>query len=252
MRTLHIAPGDSAGGSIVQTMRELGRDDEVLRFLDDLSCGPIEPDLPSVRATWWEPYYEEREIEGELKAFWDRALTTDERLVVWVSRHSAREYAFFLAWVDRLGERPYSVIDVTGRTLPGQTRPLSSVGYMPPYQLKAVLGSERALTGKEKVDARRLWLQLRKENASFRIVTPEGMASAPVDYFDPFLMAHAKTEWQRSLRLVHETIGTTSEPYHQVDNIMLLARVVALVSEGKLLADGDPWDMIKCRVRLPT
>jgi hypothetical protein len=28
-------------------------------------------------------------------------------------------------------------------------------------------------------------------------------------------------------------------------------RLVALVEEGKLLADGDPWDMRACRVRLP-
>jgi hypothetical protein len=32
---------------------------------------------------------------------------------------------------------------------------------------------------------------------------------------------------------------------------MLLARVVALIGEGKLLADGDPWDIFSCRVRLP-
>jgi hypothetical protein len=39
--------------------------------------------------------------------------------------------------------------------------------------------------------------------------------------------------------------------YMQVGDMMLLARVVALVGEGKLLADGDPWDMRSCRVRLP-
>ena len=40
-------------------------------------------------------------------------------------------------------------------------------------------------------------------------------------------------------------------PYMQVDNVMLLARLVALVEERKLLADGDPWDVWACRVRLP-
>jgi hypothetical protein len=46
-------------------------------------------------------------------------------------------------------------------------------------------------------------------------------------------------------------MGYNSEPYMQVGDMMLLVRVVALVSEGKLLADGDPWDMRSCRVRLP-
>ena len=32
---------------------------------------------------------------------------------------------------------------------------------------------------------------------------------------------------------------------------MLMMRVVALVEAGKLLADGDPWDMRACRIRLP-
>lgn len=41
------------------------------------------------------------------------------------------------------------------------------------------------------------------------------------------------------------------EPYIQVGDTILLARLVALVEEGKLLADGDPWDMRACRVRLP-
>jgi len=26
---------------------------------------------------------------------------------------------------------------------------------------------------------------------------------------------------------------------------------MALIDEGKLLAEGDPWDMHACRVRLP-
>jgi hypothetical protein len=46
-------------------------------------------------------------------------------------------------------------------------------------------------------------------------------------------------------------MGLTSEPYFQVGDIMLLARVMALIGEGKLLAEGDPWDMHSCRVRLP-
>ena len=41
------------------------------------------------------------------------------------------------------------------------------------------------------------------------------------------------------------------EPYIQVGDLTLMTRVVALVEAGKLLADGDPWDMRACRIRLP-
>jgi hypothetical protein len=51
MKTLHIAPGDSAGGSLIRAIRDAGRDDQVLPFRDDLSCGPIGSDDPSARAS---------------------------------------------------------------------------------------------------------------------------------------------------------------------------------------------------------
>src|ERR1700726_3397331 len=107
MRTLHIAPGDSAGGSLRAAIRDAGGDDEVLGWRDDLSCGPIASDDPAARAKWWAPFYGDQDIEGDLKRFWDRIATTDDRLVVWFGRHSASELAFFLAWTDRLGDRPY-------------------------------------------------------------------------------------------------------------------------------------------------
>src|SRR5579864_4819148 len=115
MRTLHIAPGDSAGGSLKRAIQNAGRDDDVLSWPDDLSCGPIASDNCSGRAKWWAPFYGDRDIEGDLNRFWGRIATTGDRLVVWFGRHRASELAFFLAWTDRLGDRPYEYVDVTGR-----------------------------------------------------------------------------------------------------------------------------------------
>src|ERR1700694_2291601 len=98
MRTLHIAPGDSAGGSLKRAIQDAGRDDDVLSWPDDLSCGPIASDEPSARAEWWAPFRGDRDIEADLKAFWERVSTTDDRLVVWFGRRSASELAFSLAW----------------------------------------------------------------------------------------------------------------------------------------------------------
>ena len=75
------------------------------------------------------------------------------------------------------------------------------------------------------------------------------MTSAPIDCFDEFLLKRASSEWERSLRIVSEVMGIDAEC--QVGDVMLLARIVALVEAGKLLADGDPWDMIRTRVRRP-
>jgi hypothetical protein len=46
-------------------------------------------------------------------------------------------------------------------------------------------------------------------------------------------------------------MGHNMEPYFQTGDVMLLTRVVALVEAGELLAEGDPWDMRACRIRLP-
>jgi Protein of unknown function/Domain of unknown function (DUF1835) len=258
--TLHIAPGHSAGGSLRQAIRDAGRGVEVLFFRDDLSCGPIDSEDIAARVAWWTQFHGDWETEAApLKAFWERVATTDDRLVVWFGRHSALEQAFFLAWADRLGERPYSIIDVTGLRLPSNrhdssralSQPTPAVSIMPPYQLRSLVGSERQVAAREAEEARRQWRRLKAENAPFRVVTPAGLVSAPVDHFDSLLMERVATEWRKVARVIGDTMALNSEPYFQTGDIMLLARVIALIDEGKLLAEGDPWDMHSCRVRLP-
>src|SRR5438105_4109609 len=159
---LHIAPGDSAGGSLRRAIWDAGRDDKVLSWLDDLSCGPIASDDPSARAEWWAPFHGDRDIEADLKTFWEHVWTTDDRLIVWFGRHSARELAFSLAWAHRLGERPYDIIDVTGLRFPfrredgspAMSAPAEAVGLLNPERLRTLLGSEKPATAQHNAEAR--------------------------------------------------------------------------------------------------
>ena len=112
MKVLHVAPGDSAGGSLREALRLAGYQQDVLSFTDDLSCGPIAWGTSRERAAWWSHVHEPR-LEDDLETFWLRLETANERLVVWFGRHSASELAFFLALADRLGDRPYDIVDVT-------------------------------------------------------------------------------------------------------------------------------------------
>lgn len=258
MGTLHIAPGDSAGGSLQSTIRDSGRNEEVLPNLDDLSCGPIDSDDPSAREAWWARLYETEEVRGDLKAFWDRVMKSDERLVVWFGRHSASELAFFLAFAHRIGDRPYDIVDVTdlqwiATRRDGSTATIrpGKLSIMQPERLAPLIETARPITSREREEARRLWRRLRLENAPFRVVTPQGMESAPIDYFDHLLLRQATKAWRRTISLIMETAISNSEPYDQVGDLPLLLRVVALVEEGKLLADGNPRNMHASRVRLP-
>ena len=214
MRTLHIAPGDSAGGSLLMAIRNAGRDDEVLRFRDDLSCGPIASNDAAARASWWEAFYDASEVEATLRSFWDRAISFEGRLIVWFGRHSASELAFFHAWADRMTARTYDIVDVTGRQVSFRqrdgsfvVRPAPHVSILRHETLQSLFGTERPIT------------------------------------------AEATAEPRTVARVVGDTMGHNAEPYCQVGDLMLQARVAALAEAGKLLAEGDPWDM-RSRVRL--
>ena len=257
MGRLHIAPGFSAGGSMMEALRLAGRSEEVLRFPDDLSCGPIDQDEPGVRQAWWASMYDEPLVEHQLLDFWHRVASSEDRLVFWFGRHSASELALFHCLADRMGQRPYDIVDVTGFQwsftqrdgTPGVGGPAQAASLIPHTYLIALLDSERPITEPERGEAARHWRNLKRENAPFRVVTPEGLVSAPLDHFDGVLLGAASREWQKTVRVVAE--GLVFEPYCQVGDLMLLARVVALVEAGKLIAEGDPWHMHDSRVRLP-
>ena len=210
-----------------------------------------------MRAAWWSDQYDGYEVEETLRSFWKRVAEFDGRLVVWFARHAANELAFFLAWTDRLANRSYNIVDVTGLRLPFRcpdgsvilSKPAQAASIVQPGALQSLLGTERPITANEREETRRHWRRLRSENAPFRVVTESGLVSAPIDYFDPLLLEQATAEWQKVARVIVNTIGYNSEPYFQVGELMLLARVVALVREGRLSSDGDPSDMAS-RIRL--
>jgi hypothetical protein len=122
---------------------------------------------------------------------------------------------------------------------------------VPTDRLAPLIETARPITAEEAEDAAGLWQHLRTQNAPFRIVTPTGLASAPIDHFDSSILEHAAKEWRKAVFVIGSAMARNCEPYMQVGDVMLLERLVALVEEGKLLADGDPWDISACRVRLP-
>jgi hypothetical protein len=240
--TLHVASGDSACGSLIQALQGADLNEDVIAFPDDLSCGPIDTNDPQTRVAWWAPYYSNRDF-NHIGAFWDRLMVSEDRLVLWFSRNSAREFACFLACADRLGSQPYAIIDAT------RPRP-SYVSIMRPNLLASLAGSARIPTADEKVGFREDWRRLKRENAPFRIASPQGLVSVPADYFDSFLLKRVPPAGERIARVVMDVLGIDGDPYDQVGDIMLLARVVALVKSGRLVADGDPWDMHSSRIKL--
>lgn len=71
MKVLHVAPDDSAGGNLREALRIAGQQQEVLSFIDDLSCGPIAWGTARERAAWWSHVHAPLQ-EEDLTTFWHR------------------------------------------------------------------------------------------------------------------------------------------------------------------------------------
>jgi hypothetical protein len=254
-------PSHSAGGSLMQALERAGREETVLAFPDDLSCGPIQGSAPAARADWWVWMYcgEPEDGVAEMQAFWDRVTTTDDELVVWWGRHSSRECAFFMALADRLLDRPFNAIDVTeveysftggdGSQILSQAP--QEVSTMQREGLAGLLDTQKPVNEAERRDAALHWRQLRQENAPFRILSPGGLVSAPLDYFDDQILAQLSLEWQKVPRVLWNSSRLDERQHIQLSDYMAHKRLVFLVENGRVLADGDPRNTRTCRVRLP-
>lgn len=256
MRTLHLAPGHSAAGSLRQALRAAGSTDEVLPCPEDFSCGPISS--PEARTAWWKELFDEPEAPGFLRLFWQTLDAWDGRLVLWFGRSSAWDLCFLHLLADSLPDRPLFAVDVTGLQYPATFRdgrqvmqgPMKTVSLVVPDQLQKLLGTERELDQEERAALRARWQRLTHEDALFRVVRDAGLISAPVDHFDQVLVDAASPGWRKLARVVGDAMAD-ERSLCQVGDLMLHVRAVALVEQGRLLAKGDPWEMRACEVRLP-
>ena len=257
--TVHIVFSRTAASSLREAIRNTGLHDKVLAFRDDLSCGPIDPAGLPARREWWTRLGSASGLEDADadQVSWEQVASTDDRLVLWFGRHCAMELAFFFSCLDRLGERSYEVVDITGRQFRlarrdgslAMTPPALAVGVIPSESLQSLLGAERPLTEQEQLEARARWQRLKGENAPIRVVSDDGLISASEDHFDRQLLESA-TEAPRTVRrVIGNVMGNNLEPYIQVGEAILLARVTSLVAAGRLILEGDIKDIWSCRVR---
>lgn len=90
-----------------------------------------------------------------------------------------------------------------------------------------------------------LWSKLRAENAPLRILTDDGLVSAPLNHFDADLLSHVGSEWTRANRVVGETLAALQSQQvgggavSQCSDLVLFARLRALVEQGALDSQGD-------------
>jgi hypothetical protein len=250
---LHIVFGPSGAGVLKQALKKAGLKDRVVADFDDLSFGPINPADDEIRRAWakdtlgLEDYF--------AMPFWEEALAA-ERPVVWTSRRVAREYAGFLEFMDRVGDRIVDVIDLTDvmiRTA-DQGRVHAVMGLLVEDEILAnrLLDQARPLEPEDREASQALWRRLRAENAPLRVIDENELRSAPLSHFDQSLLSHAAGDWRSWAYLVGGCLAESVETaLYPVGDLVLASRVQALVEAGALEGRGSlanrPFE-----VRLPS
>lgn len=260
---MHVAPGLSAAGTMRMAAKMEGRHDEVVGLPDSLSFGPIDYVDSKVRSAWVEEVIGCRwdDVIEESEQFWNKVLTTDKSRILWFSRRSAMEYAGFLECVWRLGDAPYSVIDITDlpiiyrnnrrEKLPVRVGACVSLITHEVMLENRLFDKATPVTAEQKGSFRSLWNKLRVENAPFRVVDGEGIRSAPITFFDELVASCVIQEWRKSARVIGEALSKDWESgYHQVGDLVLFARLQKLVELGNVEGKGDISDMRRSEVRV--
>jgi hypothetical protein len=261
---LHIVFNPSAAVDLRRALRESGRDVCVVGLFDDFSYGPINPPDPETRQKWVQDelgYTGFEDVFDETKMFWREALEERDRKIAWISRRSAPEYSGFLEWLWRLDERPCEVVDLTDMTLAGRdehglpTPPklAVSLALLLCHQIleNNLIDRAQTLTSAAREQYRDLWRRLRAENAPLRVLNADGLVSAPITFFDSLLLSAATSQWQNAARVVGAALSKSRDDTVQTGDLVLVARMHALVELGLLEARGDLSNVQQSDVRLP-
>jgi hypothetical protein len=242
---LHAVFCTSAAGNLLGT--GLPRR-SIITLDDDLSTGPIDRTDGESRLRWaMEQLRAELVSVEQTDMFWAEVASRNNRIVAWVSRRSAREYAGLLAVVSGREDRPLDIVDVTDVEFigeDGKPDPEMSfgIGGAPCKQIRDLKLAERAepLSPTVATNYRQTWARLKQENALLRVVDGGGLASASITHFDSQLRSHATTEWENTEKVIGAFYRSCAAAESDRPGYWFLrSRLVAMVEAGALEGKGD-------------
>jgi len=255
---LHIAFGQSAGGSIKQALAELGRRERVICEPDDLGYGPINPHNAAMRADFFGEglgYEDEGAFIDQIDAFWDEVTSTTAIPVAWLSRRCVREYAGFLELVSRR-DKPPLVVDVAAINFVDRegvaVRDISiSMGFVSPRMMidHDLFARATPMSDVEFRRERARWKKLKDENADLRVLDSTGLVSAPITFFDKLITSYVTKQWQPCPKVIANVLVGSAKEFRQTDDLFLWSRLRTLVEDGLLEGKGDMLLMRNSSVR---
>lgn len=240
--TLHIVFGLSPAGVIRHALSNLGRREEVLDLADNFSLGPIASDDPEARGLWLNNVlgeYDWREIVENESTLPLKTLSRPLRIIAWYAPNRAESFAGFHWWLSQIDRTPCSIVSVPDLHFNGTEA------------MMALVDQETALSESDRDRHQAEWQRLKEEDAPLRIIIDSRLASAPLDYFDDFIIDFVLPEWQSTMRVVGEAFSTLSlKTGHSIDALFTFSRLRALSASGAIEWEGGTNDMRSSKVRL--
>jgi hypothetical protein len=255
---IHILFSCSAAASLRRALKEVGKDDEILYFSDDLSYGPITSLDPDVRQQgliregfttegpdWdWLP-----EISRD---FWAKCAATNRQRILWMAPRAPNEMAGFLAYNDRFGDVPCEIVitDEAKEILPKREfagDDIRQIGQLWPSHFAALLDRARPLQNQEVTSARQHWASLVEENAALRVPGGDGLVSEAETFLDEDILGECSYDWQSDARVLAGATGTIWNRRFTIGIDFLGWRLVKLIGQGVLESRDDftSWSLMR-------
>jgi hypothetical protein len=256
---LHLVSCSAAGEVVAETLRRLGRAEEIIEGYDSLHEGPIH-DVDSgaaSRVEWWSRLRYGLDVDtvdepAESNDFddadvWREVASRPTSVIIWHGPHPM-EHAFMLRTCWYLREQPDRVHEVvlapSGKVWCGAERPTfyDSVPLAGPDETTAAW-QRRDRVADERLTARsRRWEELRADCGEWiRLLDGDDLVQKPLTIYDDALL-RACDDWRASLTAVGIVLG-----HNPTCDAFLFWRVRELLRLGKVVGRGGTN-----RVGLPT
>lgn len=238
---IHVTSGDSAAGSVRETLRKLGRHEEVVALRDSLDAGPLH-DVDSgaaARIAWWDRIYvkprlrasERRAIDEGPK--WRDLVTSGKGIVVWHGPHIAERLVLLRAcWylrhtADRVSEVRFAPPE--SKRLPAF---YGAVGCTP-IQVGAQRWEQRARVA-HVAELAAEWERLRSAGEGFRFLEDDRVVLRPVNSLDAAILGACTGEWRSPWRAIAKVIADTA-----TSDLVLAWRLRELIAAGAIEGRGE-------------
>jgi hypothetical protein len=262
----HITAGDSAGLSLKRSF-ELRNilPNEVISLKDDLRVGPLTGIDSETgydkRSKWWDTITEMCEDKDNVDSFYGdikkmerikKLLEENKEICIWhgASLFDKLMMARLIHFINPSPENIF-VVPVSAHTVTnirGKQFVPDSLGVMNPEQIEELDPYVRPITKPEINEAIAMWKHVESNKATMRILNDTIIEMQEDNYFDSTLLANCTNEFQKSSRVVAETLVETG---FYVSDTILSFRLKELVRQNRLEAKGTLRNMRDYEVKIP-